>query len=1061
MRDLTDAECNYWTKQHTDNPNATQYYNPITNRLISKTGITYKQIQNACKPHKYSKEDCLKWQKNDTKNPITGYNIKKDKPTYKELEKHCQKYLQPQKTIVKSLKSPKDIRAIESHDSKKYSLQQQSQQPTYSHYPSISDPSFRKKLNKLLEFSIHEEPELEQIRDIAHFENVVTSSCPKNDFNKAYFQYFVSHYLSNRTPYTGLLMYYSVGTGKTCAAVSIAESILVDKKVNTEPSVYVLLPPTLKNNFQKTIYTAIDSDKSCTGNIYPLLTKFSNNQLATNRIISQRYKIMSYGEFVKFVKSQNNRIFEHKTFIVDEAHNLRNPEDLDPNNNDEALEYTSDLYYNSLFDVLQKGKNNKLILMTGTPMYNQPNEILDLFNLLLVNDNKPIIKFKDSDPINMELIAKLSKQYVSYINSNNPFVYGQTIRPTDASNFDVNKYGMIITELGKHQKKSYIDNYANKNILMGAFGPANITYPSKQFFSVFRRKSPLMTYEYINPDKPILYPDENNLGQYGAKILKVCQSIEKSTGIVIVYSRLISDGILPTAIALEHMGYSRYIDGKNDVNLLHYPGLKRKPKHRYAILTSNSLSHIDNIGSFTNIINTVNSSSNINGEQIKVLLITKKASEGLSFLNVRELHILDPWYHYNRIEQIKGRGIRRCSHISLPLEKRNMTIYLHCATIKNGPVTVDEHAYKIADSKLKISQQITQTMAENAIDCGINRNLNIYSQKIFEHINPIKMITSQGNEVEIMFGTTDECKCDKPNPTNKYNIWDDTNTIYTKYIKIIKNTMKTNEMIELDKLRTMLNLNDSQQDLYFYYVIIMSTFPNKIMNKYMLHVTDTHLYRINDNVKTPLIATEIKLTNDIDTTIDSNKDEQTDIETDTLTSLQHFEEKYSDFPLIYHTYSFIKLSTWDNIAQTVLKHSTKLPKISAMFTKLCAIFPNYKLYADLFADEVILKDLEGEETTNKNIKLKDFVLKNNKFYGSISPSTTKKDILKFKIHNDSNEIKKGTRNGAICETMMTDAIKQQSKLNNINASKKELCVAFAQQFYDDNNLRITPYKQPA
>ena len=33
-------------------------------------------------------------------------------------------------------------------------------------------------------------------------------------------------------------------------------------------------------------------------------------------------------------------------------------------------------------------------------------------------------------------------------------------------------------------------------------------------------------------------------------------------------------------------------------------------------------------------------------------------SEGLDLKNIREIHILDPWYHLYRIEQIIGRGIR-------------------------------------------------------------------------------------------------------------------------------------------------------------------------------------------------------------------------------------------------------------------------------------------------------------------------------------------------------------------------------------------------------------------
>ena len=45
-------------------------------------------------------------------------------------------------------------------------------------------------------------------------------------------------------------------------------------------------------------------------------------------------------------------------------------------------------------------------------------------------------------------------------------------------------------------------------------------------------------------------------------------------------------------------------------------------------------------------------------------------------LNVRQIHLFEPWHNRSRLEQVIGRGIRKCSHISLPLEKRNVTIFL-------------------------------------------------------------------------------------------------------------------------------------------------------------------------------------------------------------------------------------------------------------------------------------------------------------------------------------------------------------------------------------------------
>ena len=43
--------------------------------------------------------------------------------------------------------------------------------------------------------------------------------------------------------------------------------------------------------------------------------------------------------------------------------------------------------------------------------------------------------------------------------------------------------------------------------------------------------------------------------------------------------------------------------------------------------------------------------------------------EGVSLSNIRQIHIMEPWYNVSRNEQIIGRGIHQCSHIKLPFEK--------------------------------------------------------------------------------------------------------------------------------------------------------------------------------------------------------------------------------------------------------------------------------------------------------------------------------------------------------------------------------------------------------
>ena len=56
-------------------------------------------------------------------------------------------------------------------------------------------------------------------------------------------------------------------------------------------------------------------------------------------------------------------------------------------------------------------------------------------------------------------------------------------------------------------------------------------------------------------------------------------------------------------------------------------------------------------------------------------------NEGVTLENVKEIHILDVHYNLGKVDQVIGRGIRRDSHIDLPLEERNCEIFQYASII--------------------------------------------------------------------------------------------------------------------------------------------------------------------------------------------------------------------------------------------------------------------------------------------------------------------------------------------------------------------------------------------
>ena len=61
--------------------------------------------------------------------------------------------------------------------------------------------------------------------------------------------------------------------------------------------------------------------------------------------------------------------------------------------------------------------------------------------------------------------------------------------------------------------------------------------------------------------------------------------------------------------------------------------------------------------------------NNYYGEIIKLMMITSSGAEGINLRNTRFVHVVEPYWHMVRVEQVVGRARRICSHQDLPVEK--------------------------------------------------------------------------------------------------------------------------------------------------------------------------------------------------------------------------------------------------------------------------------------------------------------------------------------------------------------------------------------------------------
>jgi hypothetical protein len=138
------------------------------------------------------------------------------------------------------------------------------------------------------------------------------------------------------------------------------------------------------------------------------------------------------------------------------------------------------------------------------------------------------------------------------------------------------------------------------------------------------------------------------------------------------------------------------------------------------------------------IINTFNNLNNKNGKYIKLVLGSRVMNEGISLTNIKEVHLLDVYFNLNRTDQVIGRAIRNCSHFNL-MDKNNVfpkvDVYKYAVTLNNKNMSSEEIMYKKAELKYLLVKKVERLLKEVSIDCGLNRNGNIFNEELKKYKN--------------------------------------------------------------------------------------------------------------------------------------------------------------------------------------------------------------------------------------------------------------------------------------------------------------------------------------
>lgn len=856
---------------------------------------------------------------------LNNYDLDKDKKkNYSSLEKKINNLLElleytdnedEQKNILNKINEIKELLSNTKIDINET-------------YPSYNDKDFIKKLLSKKEFAMNKIQKGDQM-------NI------QNDFFElSNNQKFIKKLISPETPYRSLYLYHSVGVGKTCASIQVTQNF---KKYYNKKAL-ILLPLKLKDNYVKGLFDVSkldlkeDNMEQCLSNYY-LHNIVGRDRMdiydikaKAKKMINNEYEILSFGEFGNLFKKieKNSRgdldflnkirtYFDDRVIIVDEVHNMRIV-------NEDVKGKEVSKSFHRLLEIL---KNNVLLLLSATPMFDNYNELRFILNTLLIQNGEKKINEKDkifdeNDKLNKNFeikLKKISNNFISYMRGENPFTFPIRLYPSIndnknileknefpkldikgkkiSKNEQIKHLEFIHTTMSDLQQKMYNsikvdkkdDNDSNddnnnndeededdedktdiqqrvqiSNIIYDEDDDIRATYGNeglKRIFKIEAKKKGNYKIEYKNRKKQIL--DNENIEDYSPKIKLLLKNIKKSEGIVLVYSRYLASGVIPIAIALEHNGFNK-LNNKNILkggNKDSKDSKNSKNKGSYVIISGNTYLSPNNTKEITECV----SKGNKDGDKVKVILITESGTEGLDLKNVREIHIFDPWYNLNRLEQVVGRGVRNFSHFDLPEVKRNTTIYQYVnLTQDNKRESIDFRTYRIAENKQKQIALLERTIKRNAIDCNLNINGNKYN-----NLDPIQLLTSRGKLIE-KFNRNDkkgsricdyrdcDLKCDKEIKISAEDIKNLDETTYKREIinyeiKIIRKYLikyfQKNNVATIEDLMKIKNFDKMNKEIIYF--ALNNLIKNKKIFKgknnrrgYIIYKSNTYIFQPED-----------------------------------------------------------------------------------------------------------------------------------------------------------------------------------------------------------------------
>lgn len=554
-------------------------------------------------------------------------------------------------------------------------------------------------------------------------------------------QKLLTRFLQSHTPYHNLLVFWEMGTGKTCASVAVVEALKNSPLLYRGAIVFARGQGLLKNYTHELVFKCSPRDRYVPPK-YDHLSAFSQT-LQVNRRVGKFYHFYTYETFAKSITPLSDAyLIEHYNYhviVLDEVQNVRLKEHKAENDLN---------IYRQFHRFLHLLPQTKVLLLSGTPSKDQPDEIASVMNLILPMDMQLptggdfMARFFTPDGKtlqNTEELVRHLRGRISYVKR--PYgpgvpqkIFMGSVTPPLAH------FKVVSLPMNPHQARIYAQSVQLDSQERGVHShsrQANLlvfhddTYGAAGFQRHVSAKQVAVGGKGGGGHaKKFAFRDEftralaagkgggdfiERVSKFSIKYAYVLDLLRQHPREkMLIYSEFVQgSGLIALSLVLEQFGFTAA------------KGTESRPGLRYALVTHQTTSSPNQINA---LVRRFNAPDNVHGDYIAVLLGSRVIAEGYTLKEILHEIILTPHWNYSETSQVIARGWRLGAHDRLPHRESGWSIKIHHLVATMPPPSevksIDMETYLIAENKDLAIKQIELLIKKTAFDCPFHLERN-------------------------------------------------------------------------------------------------------------------------------------------------------------------------------------------------------------------------------------------------------------------------------------------------------------------------------------------------